>query len=242
MKVKNILASGCSFTADGLGGLPPVKDQPGGNSFREDPDYIASKPNTWASFLAKKINPDSFVNVAAPGHGNYLVSKTIIDMLQTFNYDPNNTLVIFNISDMSRMDVVCGYNIENDFIPWTQDILDYSFLKPRSLRWKQNLYNLDSDIKELVKYNTEQLNDLFEYVDKNKYPFVFATLADYTDLSLIHKYKEHYIQLPGNGMFEFASSLDEISEDKFHPTVEGQYQISNVAYDFICKKYNIEVN
>jgi phospholipase/lecithinase/hemolysin len=42
-------------------------------------------------------------------------------------------------------------------------------------------------------------------------------------------------------MFEFASSLDEISEDEFHPTVEGHYQISNVAYNFICKKYNIEV-
>jgi hypothetical protein len=66
---------------------------------------------------------------------------------------------------------------------------------------------------------------------------VFTTLADYTDLLVVQKYKEHYIQLPGNGMFEFANSLDELSE--FHPTVEGHYQISEVAYDFICEKYNI---
>jgi hypothetical protein len=248
MKLKNIVVSGCSFSADALGGLPPTKDYSGGNSFREDPDYTTSVPTTWASFLAKKINPDSFVNCAAGSHGNYLISKTLIDMLEKFNYSPKNTLVVFNISQMARMDVLCDYNTKNFNIPWPQDILDYSFLKPRSYEWCRVLYDLeesrgeDGDVEELVKFNTERLNDLFEYLDNNKYPFVFTTLADYTDLPLVQKYKEHYIQLPGNGMFEFASSLDEISEDKFHPTVEGQYQISNVAYDFICKKYNIEVN
>jgi len=242
MKVKNILASGCSFTQDGLGGLPPTKDYSGGNSFREDPDYITSEPKSWASFLSKKINPDSFVNLAAPGHGNYLVSKTICDVLQKFNYSPENTLVIFNISQMARMDVLCDYNTENDYIPWTQDILNYSFLKPRSPKWRKVMYNYEDDITGLITYNTVRLNELFEYLNTNKYPFMFTTLADYTDLPVIQKYKGHYVQLTGNGMFEFASSINEISEDKFHPTVEGQYQISNVAYDFICKKYNIEAN
>ena len=53
MKLKNIVVSGCSFSADALGGLPPTKDYSGGNSFREDPDYTTSVPTTWASFLAK---------------------------------------------------------------------------------------------------------------------------------------------------------------------------------------------
>jgi hypothetical protein len=242
MKVKNILASGCSFTQDGIGGFPPTTHSTGGNSFREDPDYIASEPTSWVSFLAKKIDPDSFVNVAASGHGNCLVSKTIIDMLQTFNYDPNNTLVTFNISEMARMDVVCKYNTENDFIPWTQDILNYSFLKPRSIKWRKVMYDYEDDIKELITYNTLRLNELFEYLNANKYPFVFTTLADYTDLPVVQKYKEHYIQLPGNGMREYAVSMGLLDDDGFHPNLDAHDLISNIAYDFICEKYNVEVN
>jgi len=243
MKVKNILASGCSFTQDGLGGLPPTLTQLGWNSYREgDVDYPAKTPQSWASFLAKKIDPDSFVNLATAGHGNYLVSKTIYDMLQTYNYNPKNTLVIFNISHMARMDVVCEYNTENDLIPWPQDILNYSFLKPNSDKWSNVMKNQQSDIEELIIYNTERLRELFEYLDKNKYPFVFTTLADYTDLPIVQEYKEHYIQLPGNGMFEYAGILGLLSEDEFHPNLEAHFLISRVIYDFICEKYNVEVN
>lgn len=241
MKVKNILASGCSFTQDGMGGLPPTLTNQGGNSYREDVDYPAATPLSWASFLAKKINPDSFVNLATPGHGNYLVSKTIYDMLQVYDYNPENTLVIFNISEMARMDVVCEYT-ENDFVNWTQDILNYSFLKPRSSKWSKVMYDYEDDITELITHNTTALSELLEYLNTNKYPFVFTTLADYTELPVIQKYKEHYVQLPGNGMQEYAHSLGLLAEDGCHPNLEAQYIISKVAYDFICKKYNIEEN
>jgi hypothetical protein len=242
MKLKNIVVSGCSYSADAIGGLPPTKDYSGGNSFREDPDYTTSVPTTWASFLAKKINPDSFVNLATSAHGNYLISKTLIDMLEKFNYSPKNTLVVFNISQMARMDVVCKYNTENDYIPWTQDILNYSFLKPKTSKWSKVMHDYEDDITGLITYNTVKLNELFEYLNTNKYPFVFTTLADYTELPVIQKYKEHYVQLPGNGMYEYAVSMGLLADDGFHPNVEGHYQISNVAYDFICEKYNIEEN
>ena len=242
MKVKNILASGCSFTQDGMGGIPSTLTHQGGNSYREDVDYPAATPRSWASFLAKKIDPDSFVNLATSGHGNYLVSKTIYDMLQVYDYNPENTLVIFNISQMARMDVVCEYNTENDFVTWTQDILNYSFLKPNSPKWSKVMYDYEDDIKELICYNNIKLNELFEYLNTNKYPFVFTTLADYEDMPVIQENKEHYVQLPGKGMREYAHSLGLLDEDGFHPNLEAQDLISKVAYDFICEKYNIEEN
>ena len=242
MKVKNILASGCSFTQDGIGGLPPTLTHQGGNSYREDVDYPAATPLSWASFLAARINPDSFANLATAGHGNYLVSKTIYDMLQAYNYNPENTLVIFNISEMARMDVVCEYNTENDFVTWPQDILNYSFLKPRSSKWSKIMYDYEDDITELITHNTTALSELFEYLNTNKYPFVFTTLADYTDMPVIQKYKEHYVQLPGNGMREYAVSMGLLDDYGFHPNLDAHDLISNIAYGFICKKYNIEVN
>ena len=240
MKLKNIVVSGCSYSADAIGGLPPTKDYSGGNSFREDPDYTTSVPTTWASFLAKKINPDSFVNLATSAHGNYLISKTLIDMLEKFNYSPKNTLVVFNISQMARMDVVCKYNTENNFILWTQDILNYSFLKPRSPKWRKVMYDYEDNITGLITYNTVRLNELFEYLNTNKYPFVFTTLADYTDMPVIQKNKEHYVQLPGNGMFEYTESMGLLDDDGSHPNIEAHELIGKIAYDFICKKYNIE--
>ena len=242
MKIKKILASGCSFTSGGIGGIPPTRYHQGGNSYREDPDYKKSKPTTWASFLAEKINPDSFVNLASPGHGNYLVSKTICDTLQKFDYDPIDTLVIFNISEMARMDVLCEYNTENNRITWSQDILNYSFLKPHSNKWSKVMKNQEGDIKELITYNTERLRELFEYLTTTKYPLVFTTLGDYTNLPVIQMNKKHCVQLPGNGMFEYAEKLDLLDKDGFHPNLEAHCRISKLAYDFICKKYNIEIN
>jgi len=100
MRIKNILASGCSFTQDAIGGFPPTESI-GGNSFREDPDYQCSVPKSWASFLAKQIDPDSFINCAAGSHGNHLVSKTIVDCLESSITSQTYT-GIFNVSDMAR--------------------------------------------------------------------------------------------------------------------------------------------
>ena len=90
----NILASGCSFTADGLGGRPPEPADPGGNSFRQDPDYEMQTPVSWASHLANIIDPDSFCNLAGHSHGNFFISKTIIDCLEKFDTCPK---IYYNI-------------------------------------------------------------------------------------------------------------------------------------------------
>jgi hypothetical protein len=234
MRIKNILASGCSFTHDAIGGLPPTESI-GGNSFREDPDYQCSVPKSWASFLAKKINPDSFVNVASPGHGNHLVSKTIVDCLEKFNYRSDNTLVIFNVSDMARLDIETAYNTDNDNIHWTQAILDYSFLKPESLQWRQHL--LDTEVEQIEQQSVRSLKRLFEYLKDNEYPFVFVCMKDYTDMPLIQQYQDHLVPLPGNGMYEFCNSINRISKDDFHPDPLGHQAVAELAYNFIHKKY-----
>ena len=238
MKIKNILAGGCSFTQNGVGGIPPTVEALGGNSFREDIEFTAAEPMSWASFLAKKIDPDSFTNVAVSGHGNVATNKVVCDMLKKFAYRPDNTLIVFNVSSVDRLDVVCEYD-KGEFSkpPWGNDIIDYSFLKPRGSEWKQQL--LDTTIEVIEQQSVDSLYQLFDYLTKFEYPFVFTLMKDYTDLSVIQQYRDHLVPMPGNGMYEFCKGINGLSNDKFHPSTNGHQAVAELAYNFIHKKYNI---
>jgi|TARA_B110000908_G_C10062264_1_gene361180 hypothetical protein len=247
MKVTNVLSAGCSFTANEVvgftGGTPPGEESLGSNSFRQN-----LEPKSWAGWLAKKLDSESFVNVAAGACGNYCVSKSVRTMLEKYNYAPTNTLVIFNITSMSRRDVKVKYNSLNKYIPWEEDLMDFTFLEPFSSEWKAALKDIPiypgigkpliprEFIEEIVERNTRKLYQLFEYLTENAYPYVFTTMEDYSHLPLVQEYKDNLVPLPGNGMFEFATSLCEISEDKFHPTINAHHRIGHLAYNFICKK------
>jgi len=233
MTVKNILSAGCSFTANDaqrvIGGTPPSEQSLGSNNFKQG----GWNPKGWTSWLAREIDADSFVNVATSGCGNYCVSKTIRTILEKYNYAPTDTLVMFNVTSMSRRDVKVKYNNLNDYIPWKEDLLDFTFLKPHSSAWLGALKEADLSVEEIVKRNTRKLYQLFEYLTENAYPFVFTTLEDYSHLPLVQKYKDNLVPLPNTGMFEFADNLCEIGEDKFHPTINAHHQIGQMAYNFI---------
>ena len=233
----NILASGCSFTADGLGGRPPEPADPGGNSFRQDPDYEMQTPVSWASHLANIIDPDSFCNLAGHSHGNFFISKTIIDCLEKFNYLPGNTLVLFNISEMNRFDVVCDFSHKDkcEYIPWTENVLDYAFLKKGSAEWKQEFFKTTNP--SIEAFNIAQLKVLFEYLVDNNFKFAFTLMQDYLNYPIINEYQNFCVPLPYKGMYEFCKSIGEtVSVTDMHPTTAGHLEIANLTKDFLEDK------
>lgn len=237
IKFKNILAGGCSFSQNGIGGEPPTLTSAGANSFRYDIDYGKAEPVSWTSFLAHSMNPDSFTNVAVSGQGLIATSKTICDMLDRFNYQPSDTLVIFNISELSRLDIQCNFIDGTRFVPWTSDMLDYSFLQPHTTEWKKHF--VETNLEKIQEQNLNSLSILFKYLKYNKYPFVFTLLDNITDISLIQKYKSHLVPLKQHGIYEYCRSINAISEDHFHPTTQGYHAVGKFAHNFIQQKYKL---
>lgn len=233
-KYKNILAGGCSFTQDGIGGAPPTDVWAGGNSFRHDVDYKVALPQSWASMVAQQLDPESFTNVAVASQGIVATCTTICDMLEKFNYTPQDTLVIFNVTRLARVDIQCAFNTDNHYIPWTQDILDYSYYRFKSTAWKEHLVN--TPIDDIEKQSEEHLEKLLNYLHDNHYPFVFTLLDDISHLPVIQKYKAHLVPLPHVGMLEFCRSIDE-EDGTRHPTRNGHIEVAKFATKFIQEKY-----
>lgn len=236
MKIKHLLASGCSFTQDGIGGMPPYENFCGASSFRNYEGIQVAECKSWASFLSKLLDVESFVNFASSSHGNVLISKTIIDALEKFSYDPLDTFVIFNISSLDRLDVICEWSSEDksSFVPWDQNLLDYTFAKPRSEVWKAEFNKLSLDAIYMLSLNA--LNTLFEYLNNHGYNYIFTTLEDYTDLPLIQSNLNHMVTLDStNGMYEYCNANNLLSTDNFHPSTEGHKQIAEHVYNFIKK-------
>ncbi len=130
LNYKNLISGGCSFTANGIGGCPPTQDSAGGCSFIDDPNFKVLNPRSWSGFLSTLLNVKSFVNVASSSHGIVLTVNSIIELLNRFNYSPENTLIVFNITEPGRLDVPCDFDHPDKckWIPWSQDLIPYSYI------------------------------------------------------------------------------------------------------------------
>jgi hypothetical protein len=63
--VDHIIAGGCSFSAHGLGGIPPNPNQPtGGCSYIDQGNGTGMEPNTWVGYLAQRFQVQSLANTA----------------------------------------------------------------------------------------------------------------------------------------------------------------------------------
>lgn len=235
--IKHLVAGGCSFTADGIGGVPPSPFNPDGAcTFIEDESYVTAQPQTWVSFLSQQLPVKSLVNLAADGHGNVLTANNIISLLTRFKYDPTNTLVMFNITDASRLDLMCDW-LNPDaslWCTWPENILNFKYLDPSSTLVQSVKKHMGLEQVETCSANA--LWGLVGFLKANGFDFRFMTMRDYTACypaghpitQLLEQYQAHWIQLgQGRGMLEYVQQLNlTVSSRNFHPTVEGHRKIA----------------
>jgi hypothetical protein len=237
---QNLIIGGCSFSSNGVGGMPPTHSNDGGCSYIDQGDGTDLPASSWAGFVAKELQVTSFVNIATEGHGNILTSTAILELLKRFNYSKDNTLILFNITDSGRYDVPCNFNHPNvsKWTSWKQDIIPYSFIARDSKIFREIEKNIG--IEQIVITSANAIELLMSYLECNNINFGFLTMKNYLTSPelgpVINKRKNKFIELPnGVGMNEFCQHNSLLSDDKFHPSLEGYKVISSYVLDYVNK-------
>jgi hypothetical protein len=241
MRFKNLLVSGCSFTQDGIGGSPPTNNLPGGCSFIDDDAYVAAQPKSWASFLAKKLKVTSMMNTATSNHGNILIANSILECINRFSYNPEETLVVVGLTEPWRLDLPCSYehpDADCGYIPWDQTLIPYSYLDRRKklvIQFEKNI-----EFTQIEYFTSNAVEFLFNFLENKKIAFYFLIMnnCQQTRLqSVIDKFQNHFIKLsPGSSMLEYCQLTNsQISKDDYHPNFEAHKKIADQVYDYIVK-------
>jgi hypothetical protein len=229
---KHIIASGCSFTSNGTGGLPPSQEHPNGAcSFTSDPDYQAIDPESWAGMIAQNLNVKSFVNVAASSHGNFLIANNVLALIDRFDYSPLDTLILFNLSDPARMDIPCAWNekTKSDRCNWSDHILPFGYIRRDSDLIKQMLLTMGID--QIEMFTSNAVLGMMSALKQKNFNFYFTMMRNYRDNKylgpVIAQFNDHLITLnPGIGMMEHARILNLLTKDNVHPDQQGHISIS----------------
>jgi len=224
MKIKNLLTSGCSFTSNGIGGTPPTTDSNGGCSFIYDPDSGVAELAAWPDFLSRKLQVTSLVNSANEGHGNILISHSLITMLRKFNYKKEDTLVMFNLSDPARHDFyTASEKISNS---WSLDLIPYKL-------------ECDQHCVGSEYYTSQSVFLLMNYLKTIGFNFYFMMMRDYINDEtlgpIIEEFKEHLITFePGPSMIDWARETSNTrSNSDHHPSTNGHKLIADMIYNKI---------
>lgn len=211
------MASGCSFTAGG------------------DP----KSPRVWADYLIDDVN--MYANLALPGGGNFAVAKNIMMFLARYqHYRSENTLVVFNISDMARVDVMCdpGDTDANDSFPWATAL---------GINWKTHGCRPVKGIKDFGIPPAEWTNELalmgmISYLESRGFDYYFMYMLEHTSNNLSPWFRKfmddrsrHHVVLDGhNGMMEYCHDKKLVTaEDNWHPSPEGHRRIGNIVRQHI---------
>lgn len=238
MSITHIVASGCSFTQDGIGGIPPDQLNPsGGCSFIDSEDYRPAVPRSWVSMLAKKIQCQSLVNFASSSHGNILISMTLIEALTKYpGYRPDNTLVIFNLTDIGRFDIPCSYQHpdKTNYIPWDDTILPFTFLSNTSKISSTICKNIGIEQIEIMSQHA--VLALLNFLEQRKFTYRFMTMQTYSKdskmESIINRHQHSLVELPGGSMENYCIMNNvTISKTDMHPNQTGHEMISNMVYN-----------
>lgn len=239
MQIKNLVVSGNSFTQDGIGGVPPTSESPGGCSFVDSGETPPSDPQSWASLLAQKLKVQSFINLAACSHGNVMIANSIRSLISKFCYTPDDTLVIFHFSFASRLDVPCEFSHPDSskFIPWDEQLIEHTYLDRSSKTFHSIAKNIGLDIVESLGY--AQMDFLCNWLERKQFNYLML-LTEANDLHnhqfklLLKDRESKLIKLdPGPGLLEYASLSGNNTENNYHLDAKGRSYVANFLYDYI---------
>jgi hypothetical protein len=236
--VDHIIAGGCSFSAHGLGGIPPNPNQPtGGCSYINQGNGTAMEPNTWVGYLAQQFQVQSLANTATGGHGIILLANSILQVLSKFDYNLDRTLVVFNISDPARLDIPCGFDHANRShqVTWNNNILTHTYLDRESSLFHNIAKNIGIDQIEVM--TATALEFLFNFLENNNVKYCFMTMRDYRNSSIgpiLAKQQHHQVTFDNEpGMYEFCQQRNLIGPDRSHPSRLGHELMSQYVYQWI---------
>lgn len=229
--IRHLVAAGCSFTADGIGGSPPVDaTHPGGCSFI----HSDQRPRSWAGFLAQRLQVTSLVNVAGYGFGIGIAAQATTWLLENFDYSSDQTLVVFNITDPYRLGTICPFYHEDvsRFVPWASDIIPWAVLDRETA--EKPIYKI-MQTEQVEARSSFDLRALIDYLERRGYQYRFMMMMDYRNHPLIGDTIKNNANLvlarPGASMFDYSMMTQQLDADGMHPSTRAHEMLAQQVYD-----------
>lgn len=222
--IKQFIISGCSFSV-GDSSIEVVKQQ----------------PSTWSHFLLPKINPTFFYNLAIPGNGNHAISTNLLYLLETKNHiQPEDTLIGINISGLERIDIMCAVDHPdaNKNFSWDKDF-EYGWLSHNIFANKVSPFygslQKNMELAQVQRLSAMEITKCFSYLEHKKFNYFFMVMDRWIIndspqwfLDFLNARQEKWVTLDGyKDMKSFAKKNNWLAQDNFHPSVQGQQEISN---------------
>ena len=204
-------------------------------------------PQTWAHFLLSSIKPTIFCNLAIPGGGNISIAKTLIYTLETkLEYTPNDTLVIFNIAPLDRVDIMCDIDHPNanKYFSWAQD-LGFGWITSGSFISRippfKGIIEKNMGFDAVVNYNALELVGLITYLEGNGYNFYFmldniSILADAPNylVNFLNSKIRHWIQFDEHLSLREYCQDKQLMADSEHPNLQGHQALAQQVQQHIA--------
>lgn len=230
MKYKKILVSGCSFSV-------------GSSSL----DEAKQNPSTWSHYLINNYLTDinALMNVALSGGGNTAMVKNLVAAIETQPVvDPKDTLIIFNITGLQRIDMICPvdhYDV-NKNNSWAQ-CFGFNWINLPHLSTINTVYKdiiqKNSGWNETILENSLELVLLFGYLENKGFDYKFMVM-DKTIFERAPDFLKPYLNaaLDFDGhktMHEFCKANNLLDKDGFHPSDQGYRTISKYIFDDLMR-------
>lgn len=201
-------------------------------------------PSTWAHFLLQRnSNFRQFVNLAMSGGGNLASSSNLQIFLEQEDYRPDNNLVLFNITGTDRYDMMCeiGHSDANETCSWNH-VLNIDWITTGGFARPKNSFIRDLQKNmgygSIKKMNYLAIISMIHYLEIQNYRYAFMIMKDdcvndsQRDTTpdwfnnFLGERNNLLIKFEGKNMHEFCKEHDMLSDDNFHPSVEGYRVIS----------------
>jgi hypothetical protein len=230
MKYRKLLVSGCSFSA-------------GSSSL----DEVKQNPETWSHYLVNNdlTDIDVLINVALTGGGNAAMVNNLIYAIETQNtgvIDPAETLVIFNVTGLQRIDMISEtfHPNANKYHSW-DTILGFNWITIPHLTATntvfKDLIHKNCGYDNIVLYNSLQVIMLINYLESKGFAYKFMLLDDTIEEEapdILLPYIANAIKFEGLNMHEYCKENNMLSEDGWHPSDTGYKSISDMLYQALA--------
>ena len=220
---KNLIVAGCSFST--------------GTNL---PEKFNNTPKTWSHFLVNKYltSVNCYINLGILGGGNTQIAKSVIYTLEKINLNPNETLVLFNITGLQRIDLMCQLEQpdHNEYFSW-KNMYNFSYINIPHLNSTDTIFkdllhkNLGYD--QVLLSNSIELISLFNYLKSKKIDYKFMLLDDTIEErspDILNPYLKEAIKFDGLNMHEYCKKNNLLHDDGFHPSADGYSVLSDFIY------------
>lgn len=232
----HLVVSGCSFT------------------YNYSDEYKIS----WPYVLSDKLNIPTVLDCSMSAVGNLHISRSTQWCLETSNLDPNKTLVVVMWSGNGREECITDTKFTSsdptDFY-FTGNVVTGRLTQDGSLSNVKNY--ISENFKSIRTYESAavesylNINSLFNYLNNNKYNFVFL---DFMDRSLPNRSNDFILKdyLPKilhenvdsmfpdiENFYRYSLKTLLLNDDDFHPSPQAHEQwCDKFLVPYIIKKFD----